>query len=143
MTFIPCLMIHNVHFSVMVDPQFTNDDVVYCRRHFSPGIMVTRIFEHKMGHPCGKYGKTFLQKRINCFTSAVNSWGHVRTVNYLTTLFLGKPHKAVYQYFMKILSPVTDNLLFLNLRNRKKLLHEKMCWTGGSIWDHLHTKRTR
>ena len=28
---------------------------------------------------------------IKCFTSTINSGGHVGTVSYLTTLFLGKP----------------------------------------------------
>ena len=37
------------------------------------------------------------------------------TVNYLTTLFLGKPlPETFYQYLVSILSPVTDSLLFLN-----------------------------
>ena len=39
-------------------------------------------------------------------------------VTYLTPLFLGNPLEAVYHYKVSILSPVTENLLFLNQRKR-------------------------
>ena len=45
-----------------------------------------------------------------CFTSQVNSYGHGRTVSSPShTFFLGKLEHAVNQYFMHILSLVTDN----------------------------------
>ena len=45
-----------------------------------------------------------------CFTSQVNSYGHGGTVSSPNhTFFLGKLEQAVNQYFMHILSPVTDN----------------------------------
>ena len=45
-----------------------------------------------------------------CFTSQVNSYGHGGTVSlHIHTFFLGKPEQAVYQYFVHILSLVTDN----------------------------------
>ena len=45
-----------------------------------------------------------------CFTSQVNIYGHggmVSSPNH--TFFLGKLEQAVYQYFVHILSLVTDN----------------------------------
>ena len=51
-----------------------------------------------------------------CFTSQVNSYGHgetVRSPNH--TFFLSKLEQAVNQYFVHILSLVTDNVQpFLN-----------------------------
>ena len=47
--------------------------------------------------------------------------------HYLITLFLGKPPRAVYQYLVPILLPVTENLLFLNKLKRE------MCQTRESI----------
>ena len=45
-----------------------------------------------------------------CFTSQVNSYGHGRTVSSPNhTFFLGKLEQAVNQYFVHILSLVTDN----------------------------------
>ena len=45
-----------------------------------------------------------------CFTSQVNSYGHGGTVSSLNhTFFLGKLEQAVNQYFVCILSLVTDN----------------------------------
>ena len=45
-----------------------------------------------------------------CFTSQVNSYGHGGTVSSPNhTFFLGKLEKAVNQYFLHILSLVTDN----------------------------------
>ena len=55
----------------------------------------------------------------------VNIWGHVGTVSFLTTLFLGKPDpRAVYQYLVPILLPETDNL---------PIFQERMCWMWGLI----------
>ena len=45
-------------------------------------------------------------------------------VSYSTTLFLGKPTKAVYQYEVPILLSA-DNLLFLNQRKNEKLFPRK------------------
>ena len=58
----------------------------------------------------------------------------------LTTLFLGKPPMAVYQYLVHILSPVTDNCSsWISGRGRMAVevfswlcLHERMCLTWGS-----------
>ena len=45
-----------------------------------------------------------------CFTSQVNSYGHGRMASSPNhTFFLGKPEQAVNQYFVQILSLVTDN----------------------------------
>ena len=45
-----------------------------------------------------------------CFTSQVNSYGHGVTVSsHNHTFFLGKLEQAVNQYFVHILSLVTDN----------------------------------
>ena len=45
-----------------------------------------------------------------CFTSQVNSYGHGGTVSSPNhTFFLGKLEQAVNQYFVYILSLVTDN----------------------------------
>ena len=45
-------------------------------------------------------------------------------------------HTVLRQFtscLVPILSPLTDNLPFLNQRKREKILHERMCWTQGSI----------
>ena len=44
-----------------------------------------------------------------CFTSQVNSYGHGGTVSSPNHFFLGKLVQAVNQYFVHILSFVTDN----------------------------------
>ena len=44
-----------------------------------------------------------------CFTSQVNSYGHCGTVSSPNHFFLGKLEQAVNQYFVHILSLVTDN----------------------------------
>ena len=41
--------------------------------------------------------------------------------------------ETVYQYLVPILSPVTDNLLFLNQWKREIFYLERMCWRQGSI----------
>lgn len=41
MTFITVLMIYNIHFTVVVYPQFTNNYIVYSCRNFPPCIVVT------------------------------------------------------------------------------------------------------
>ena len=47
-----------------------------------------------------------------CFTSQVNSYGHGRTVSSPNnTFFIGKLEQAVNQYFVHILSLVTDSNL--------------------------------
>ena len=47
---------------------------------------------------------------FSCFTSQVNSYGHGGTVSSPNhTFFLGKLEQAVNQYFVHILSLVTDN----------------------------------
>ena len=47
-----------------------------------------------------------------CFTSQLNSYGHCGTVSSLYhTFFLGKLEQAVNQYFVHILSLVTDNIM--------------------------------
>ena len=53
----------------------------------------------------------FLSKSVCCcFTSQVNSYGHGRTVSSPNhNFFLDKLEQAVNQYFMHILSLVTDN----------------------------------
>ena len=49
---------------------------------------------------------------VCCFTSQVNSYGHGRRVSSPNhTFFLGKLEQAVNQYFVHILSLVTDNNL--------------------------------
>ena len=48
-----------------------------------------------------------------CFTSQVNSYGHGGTVS-LPHFFLGKLEQAINQYFVHILSLVTDKKRFLN-----------------------------
>ena len=58
-------MIHDVHFSMVIDPQFSDYDVVNCRGNLSPGIMITGIFEHKMGHPCRKKKRKFSELKWN------------------------------------------------------------------------------
>ena len=44
-----------------------------------------------------------------CFTSQVNSYGHGGSVSSPNHIFLGKLEQAVHQYFVHILSFVTDN----------------------------------
>ena len=44
-----------------------------------------------------------------CFKSQVNSYGHGGTVSSPYHTFLGKLEQAVNQYFVHILSLVTDN----------------------------------
>ena len=61
---------------------------------------------------------------VCCFTSQVNSYGHGGTVSsHSHTFFLGKLEQAVNQYFVHILSLVTDNNQsitdFSGLRNRE------------------------
>ena len=47
-----------------------------------------------------------------CFTSTVNNYGHGGTVSLPNhTFFLGKLEQAVNQYFVHLLSLVTDNNL--------------------------------
>ena len=86
-----------------------------------------------------------------------------RSVN-LPTLFLGRlrPIKAVYQYSVHILSPVTDNCLTWISRRERMAVEmitwpfsiKKCCRTGGSnpknvagpedpTWDLLNTSWTR
>ena len=45
MTIVFRLMIENVHFAALVEPQATDDDVVHRRRHFPPRVMVAAPFE--------------------------------------------------------------------------------------------------
>ena len=71
---------------------------------------------------------------VCCFTFMVNGSGHVGTVSNLNTLFPGKTSK----YSASILSPVTDNLLFLKQRKRGRCAgHE------GRSHGRLHWKWKR
>ena len=58
---------------------------------------------------CGVY-HGWLVGWFCCFTSQVNSYGHCGTVSSPNhTFFLGRLEQAVNQYFVHILSLVTDN----------------------------------
>ena len=61
-----------------------------------------------------------------CFTSQVNSYGHGGTVSSPNhTFFLGKLEQAVNQYFVHILSLVTDNNPFKGGEWPQKLFHNQ------------------
>ena len=53
-----------------------------------------------------------------CYTSMVNSWGHVGTVSYSQCSWASLP-EAGYQYLAHIFSPLTDKCSFLNQQKRK------------------------
>ena len=62
------------------------------------------------GWPFGSCWWCLLFCLFCCFTSQVNSYGHCGTVSsHNHTFFLGKLEQAVNQYFMHILSLVTNN----------------------------------
>ena len=74
--------------------------------------------------------------RKMCLIHGKELLSNVASVSYLTTLFLRaslKPLEAVYQYLVPILSPVTDNLLFLNQRKGEK--HSTKVYAGDMPVD--------
>ena len=54
MTFITSMMIDNVHFTVIIYPQLANYNVMYCRRYFSPRIMITSLRKPAVGDAWNK-----------------------------------------------------------------------------------------
>ena len=49
MAVVTSVMIDDVHFSVVVNPQLANNDVVYCSGYFAPSVMITTFREYKVG----------------------------------------------------------------------------------------------
>ena len=54
----------------------------------------------------------------------------------------GQASQRQFTSIVSILSPATDNLLFLNQRMREFFFHKRMCLTRGSIAGPLLAKRT-
>jgi len=46
MAIIPSLMVLDVHFTMMVHPEFTHNDVMDGRGDFTPGVVITRLMEY-------------------------------------------------------------------------------------------------
>ena len=65
----------------------------------------------------------------------VNSGGHFESVSYLSR----RLPEAVQQYLMPILSPLSNNMIFLN-QKKEKHIHNTMCKTYGSISGLLANK---
>ena len=73
--------------------------------------------------------------------STLNSRGHVSTISYLTTLFLGKPPGGslpVFTAHFFTSKAVTDNLLFLIQLRREKFFTKECAGCEGRY----HTKQT-
>lgn len=43
MALLACQMIGNVHLTTLVHPQFANNDVMYCRCHFTPSVVIAYV----------------------------------------------------------------------------------------------------
>ena len=76
---------------------------------------------------------------------SVNSYGHVKTVSWPNhTFFLGKLDLAVNQYFLYILSLVTDNNPSWNSEGEwlKKIYHDQSSRKYGTrpVWDETEIK---
>ena len=52
MTLVTVLVVDDLHLSVVVHPQSTDDDVVHRRRHLAPGVVVARRREHQVRDTC-------------------------------------------------------------------------------------------
>ena len=63
-------------------------------------------------------------------------------VNYLATLFLCKPPRDSYAVLVPNLSPVSDNLLFMNQPKMKNFSPKECAGHEGRSADDLHTKWT-
>ena len=59
MTFITSMVIDNVHFTVIIYPQLADYNVMYCRRYFSPCIMITSLRKPAVGYAWNKTLKDY------------------------------------------------------------------------------------
>ena len=55
-TLVPVLVVHDLHLSVVVDPQSTHDDVVYRGCHLAPCVVVAWCREHQVGNTWRRKG---------------------------------------------------------------------------------------
>lgn len=75
---VSCLVIGYVHLTMVVHPEFPHDDVVHCRGHLAPSIMIARLREFYMcntyKHKQQKYHKSvpYLDAQIKVFTNLVD-----------------------------------------------------------------------
>ena len=81
MTFITSMVIDNVHFTVIIYPQLADYNVMYCRRYFSPRIMITSLRKPAV---CDAWNKTLRDYQIfNLMEKGSNSLFKLKLISWL------------------------------------------------------------